>query len=184
MCFHTGIKVKSNEEPQAKIATEDITCYKIINRSGSGRYYNPTDKNGKSQFWKIGFHAYVQEFRIIWDTWIQYGEYVIHEGLHSYKNTDHREICNIIAYYYTTGFKIIKLIIPQGALYYENDLEYVSNELIYVEDYIPKVSPLRISSSNLDYDDDFDDFNDYYDDDDDDDDDYYFDDDDDDDDFI
>jgi hypothetical protein len=108
-----------------KIASSDITCYKVvivvgINYITPFRRYCFKDKNKVSKFTIT--HLYSSKF--------------IEEGLHSYKykGAAERFINNLAYRYQSRGVKIIKVIIPKGTKYYSGqslrgEHQYCSLEL-------------------------------------------------------
>lgn len=146
MCFVFDAKPYLSNEGNIvpSIAEEDIFVYKIIRINGLGICYNLKDKEGNIIYWKIGTHA---KSRIVLPTKLFYGVIhfygVINEGLHSCKYMS--EALEYFNYHFnnnsTLGIvKITKMVIPKGAEYFENQIEYVSNELIYIEDVPPPIS--------------------------------------------
>ena len=107
-----------------KIAAKDITVYKVINRDGTPPYF-PSFKYEK------GFHYYQTgnkpfTFEIIKESFSKNYEVNINEGLHCFKT---RERANNIVY---GGRRLVKMIIPKGAKYFEKDDVYVSDQLVWI----------------------------------------------------
>lgn len=119
MCFHTGIYTRT--KPKPKIAESDITVYKEIGYNGNGYRYPLIGKDGNRMKWEKGFHytelpddkGRVFSFERCWN-----GEWTIHKGLHSKRKRYWRSA--------------VKMIIPKGTKYFENETEYVSDQLVYV----------------------------------------------------
>lgn len=125
MCFYTNQK-------QAKIAKEDITVYKVINKNNYGWLYNLVIDN-KSCKWKKGYEYTELDFPKNTNGLIIYSRsdtnkiffYFEENGFHSKKTK--KEAMNIKY----NDEKIVKMIIPKGSYYYENENEYFSQKLIY-----------------------------------------------------
>lgn len=135
MCFIKNYNRK-DECKKPKIAKKNILVYKVIGKNGDGCYRNLYITNEKGQTnrepWKRGF---------------QYTE------LTPFKSAVHKDLCVIVegdafhskkTKYSALDIKgydeiVVRMIIPKGALYYENIREYVSSSLIFpisIKDYI------------------------------------------------
>jgi len=114
MCFY----LDKNEK---LIAKKDIECYKIFlgnkNRINSICFYD--------MVWKVG--VLVNESKKENVLLIDHDNNVIGVGLHSYKI---KELIN--KSWFNISIKA-KCIIPKGANYYENESEYVSDQLKIVK---------------------------------------------------
>ena len=132
MCFDLTLKdrVKKNEgKLRMKKAISDIIVYKCIYINGEGRYYSLRDRNGKKMSWKRGYW-YTELDKI----YINHRNEIHGGGFHSYKYiSDANGLLGYINY-----VKIVKMIIPKGTYYYENEREYVSKSLIYPRQKINK----------------------------------------------
>jgi len=129
MCFDLTNKdhkklIKGKLRP--KKAKEDIIVYKVISPNNYGRYRNLRDKNGKSMRWVPGYqYTELDKTNIVRDRNCS----EIHGGmLHSKKTHSEALALKSCAFF---QYKIVKMIIPKGTNYYENDNEYVSKSLIY-----------------------------------------------------
>lgn len=98
-----------------KIATKDITVYKMIKNNGEGYYYDLIIDKNKDK-WKEGYHYTETDFPKI-------PRYIFREnGFHS--SIDRPSFRYV-------GTKIVEMIIPKGSKYYKNTEEYFSSDLIY-----------------------------------------------------
>lgn len=126
MCFI--IRVKSEKDFKKvripKVAKKDITVYKVLQLNGyspyrsnfkyeKGYHYYQTDKEPAFTFFESSFPLRLE----------------INRGLHSCKT---KHAAEKIRWFYPEGRKIVKMIIPKGAKYYENEEHYVSDQLIYI----------------------------------------------------
>lgn len=122
MCFYTRISANSRK-PKPKVAIQDIECWKIILKTGKGLFFSMRDKEGKLMKWVKGWHYYetdkTKQFTLSKD----YSLWTISKGFHSYKKEESAVPCS--------SEKRIRCVIPKGALYYENDSQYCSNEIVY-----------------------------------------------------
>ena len=119
MCFYLK---DSDIGIKPKIAKKDITAYKIIYKSNRGFFYN-LEINNKKEKWTQG---YIYSESDPFDK--SYNSKEIHgRCFHSIK------IFSDIIYYmkYFNTMKIVKMIIPKGSKYYENDTQYVSDTIYY-----------------------------------------------------
>lgn len=127
MCFDLTIedhkkRIKGNLRP--KKAKEDIIVYKAISECNYGRFKNLKDKNGKIMRWIPGYqYTELGKTNIIGGN--MYSE-ILGGMLHSKKT--HSEALKLCVSFW---YKTVKMIIPKGTNYYENDHEYVSKSLIY-----------------------------------------------------
>lgn len=106
MCFY--LKSKADVP---KIAVKDIICYKYTDKENRGLF-------SFKSYHQIDFKYLRWTKNPIISLSVSY-ENEIYEGYHSLKENLH---------YMGTG----KFKIPKGSLYYENDEQYVSNQLIYL----------------------------------------------------
>lgn len=133
MCFNKQITILNDKNPL--IAKKNILVYKCISKDGYGVYYS-LYINGIREKWKRGYH-YIET------TPFANKHYSDNINLLRIKdNTFHSSktkkwlrynICDPIYEYMVT------MIIPKGALYYENANEYVSSEIIFpikITDYV------------------------------------------------
>ncbi len=109
MCFLTS------KSSRAKIAKEDIVCYKCLMGSVSPVYPFQYHKN------KITPHVPIIKQ---WSQWQK--KWKIIHGYHSYKT---RRMAEHSGYSYST---IREFIIPKGTRYYSNRTEYVSERIIMI----------------------------------------------------
>jgi hypothetical protein len=130
MCFdkicYTKIK------PRPKVAKEDITVFKLIGVGGNGMYYD-LYINGKKEKWTPGYW-YTEDTPFKGAFWNASTKFLSIEGnaFHSLKTM---KIALDKQYFWNNmkivNMTIVKMIIPKGALYYENEKEYVSSQIIY-----------------------------------------------------
>jgi hypothetical protein len=111
MCF----TIDNWESPGPKVAQKDIVCYKILNRRYSPHYYPFRYKWNKLNE-RI-------DLKITWGN-------MISEGYHSYKKLKVIPGYDNNSQVPSAKFRIYKMIIPKGTLYYENEKEYVSETII------------------------------------------------------
>lgn len=117
MCF----TIKENKR---KKADRNIRVWKIIGVTGSGTFYNLTI-NHEYESWTEGYeYIETKPFvrSIIYENAINGG--CFHSGKTRENARGLLRLCG-------NGYKIVQMIIPKGAEYYENDIEYVSNRIIY-----------------------------------------------------
>jgi hypothetical protein len=120
MCFrlyYTGKK------PLPKKAKEDIIVWKVISKEGWG-WMNNLKIDGKEEKWEKGWH-YIELKPFIRSTVAHSTLKVNGNAFHSNKT---RRLGRGKVFY---GNKLVRMYIPKGALYYENDTEYVSSEIVY-----------------------------------------------------
>lgn len=123
MCF---FKINGSSD-KPKVADKDIICYKLIQNNGRGRYYN-LYINGKLELWTKGswyyestpFRGYKRE------TFIKGNAFHMYKKLSKAKSTLQK-----YDYFGCNAYKIIILYIPKGALYFENNTQYCSSQIIY-----------------------------------------------------
>lgn len=127
MCFKNPSTVK------AKVAKEDITVYKRINKTGEGWIYNPKDENGKKCKWKKGKTYIEKKFpKRRYNKETEFGG----GGFHCFSKMEGKKWDFVSDCTYD---KTVIMIIPQGAFYYTNDQnEIFCSALKYVEDYKEK----------------------------------------------
>jgi hypothetical protein len=151
MCFNFKLTKDKSESgriksrpPKYKIAEEDIKVYKtlrsddrpiyvslrIANDKGwiviepytRGFEYEELDFVQKALYWNKGYTS----FGIA-----KSGRYnITKNAFHTCKTRDDAKT-HIMSHH--NNRKIVEMIIPKGAFYYENDEEYVSNRVIYPE---------------------------------------------------
>lgn len=125
MCFTKLVTIEKDSLPE--VAKRDIIVYKVIGKDGYG-WMRDLKIAGQRCKWKQGWH-YIEETPFL--------------GKKN-KKTSNREIIEIRGNAFhsckTRGLailrrdsyeKVVKMIIPKGAKYYENADEYVSSEIIY-----------------------------------------------------
>lgn len=122
MCFRLLTK---NRYPRPLVAKEDIVVYKRLKKTSKG-YKSPY----KDFVYNVGYHYYeTSSLRKRYTGSPMYNfrlhSFDINEGLHSYKDL------TTAMYWKNTLEKIVKMIIPKGAKYYDNGSEIVSTELIF-----------------------------------------------------
>lgn len=123
MCF-TLRKEDIGKKP--KVATEDITVYKVIDPyTGTGAYYSMADKHGMFMPWVQEYIYYEEDKRLFRKGYRR--DKIAGGCFHSCKTKKAAKIAG----YPVRNECVVKMIIPKGALYYENDKEYVSNMLYY-----------------------------------------------------
>lgn len=117
MCF-------TNTEGQltAKVAENDIECYKYLMNAGRG-----LESPCYDHMWKEKEVSEAAAFS-------EEGKYEIEAGFHSCKTFS--SCCIYRAWMSDSLWAIYKFIIPKGALYFENATQYVSNK-IYLASEIP-----------------------------------------------
>jgi hypothetical protein len=128
MCF----KIKSNNRfIEANIAKKDIIVWKSIKKDGYGWMYN-LRINEKIEPWTKGYEYTETYFpkqkkhdykHLYYDTLFIFN--FDENGFHSKKM---KRVANNITQY---NEKVVKMIIPKGSYYYENEEEYFSESLIY-----------------------------------------------------
>jgi hypothetical protein len=115
-----------NFKNNPKIAKEDIPVWKVICKNGDPRYFWGTGVKYEKgyHYYQTGRHHFSFDIEKYFDSW----RINIDMGLHSCKNKYRAMVTH---YYYSENHKIVKMYIPKGAKYYENEEEYVSNELVW-----------------------------------------------------
>lgn len=121
MCFYI-----SKKHPNKKIATKNITCYKILNGNFTSYYHGLPYKAHLLVTSKIG------KPKKYWPSIYEQ----IEKGLHSYSSVSSCINKRWGVYFYAKDLIIVKCIIPAGSEYYYNEQreEYVSNQIIMVEE--------------------------------------------------
>jgi hypothetical protein len=111
MCFNTTSKVR--------IAKTNILCFKVLRKTRSGRLYSPIMDKYK---WDLK-QKVVKDFENYHTV-----EGQIH-GIHTFRTfkdarnmSNHRNSFN--------SFYTYRMMIPKGALYYQNGTQYLSNKII------------------------------------------------------
>lgn len=123
MCFI----LNKTDDYKPRVAKKDIIVYKVLRSDYSSYNYN-IQIGKRTIVWQPGFHYYektpFKSAEIRWKLGKSNNYVVIVEGdaFHSFKKKPRG---------WSFWSKIVKLIIPKGALYYENDKCFVSSELIY-----------------------------------------------------
>lgn len=104
-----------SEELDKKVAEHDLTVYKIV---------LPCIRGTKSLFYKF-WYLFNVTYRGTLDIKLVGSEYCITEGFHSYNTKSQVLFAN--QFYFK---KIVKCILPKGAIYYVNSRgEVVSNQI-------------------------------------------------------
>jgi hypothetical protein len=128
MCFY----VQEGKNSTSKVATKDIKCYKVFNRSECyGNQYGSYVRSYYQSFlYKVGvlyeLDGYINPIKNFWDA-------TIDVGLHSYSTLNKAK---------EQGWReyrvIYECIIPKGSTYYYNDrhCEYVSDQIIIVKRHV------------------------------------------------
>lgn len=112
MCFITRPKIKA-----AKVAKSNIIAFKLMKNIGISTAYSPF----RDKVWQIG-HPVSARLK----TPLSYAGEEINEGLHCFKTAgDARRYASREKHH-----KLVPVMIPQGAEYYENDNQIVSNQMI------------------------------------------------------
>ena len=113
MCFVTTESVK------AKIAKNDIKCWKVLfPRLGGNKYESPVES--------FHYHPGRKTKKVILN---KVNSRIINEGYHSYITKKDAENSSLMC-----GSKeIYKMIIPKGTRYFSNSTEYVSETIILVQ---------------------------------------------------
>lgn len=125
MCFDKYCITKTKPRPTK--AKKDIKVYKLIDINGLGMCYDLNIK-GKLEKWTPGYwYEETTPFKgVYWNASIKFLS-IDGDAFHSCKTMkvakDKQE--------YWRNTKIVEMIIPKGALYYENEREYVSSQIIY-----------------------------------------------------
>lgn len=116
-----------------KIAKEDIICYKALKKkTRKGRKFLSTPY--KKMEVELDFHYY-QEGKNIFDKFsFDQGTTCIeiNRGLHSYKNWLDAKFSKLL----DSRLIIYKAIIPKGSIYFDNDRNYASDNLIITSEKI------------------------------------------------
>ncbi len=109
MCFSNY-----REQTNAKIAQEDIPCFKALDQDeDTGRLHSPVKTSTK---WRIG------KLKTAWFMKKKGTPDSLYRGIHSAKTQS-------TAWEYGQPYNAV---IPKGSYYWENDREYISNKLIIV----------------------------------------------------
>jgi len=126
MCF--TITTKKCIRPIPKEARKNITVFKIIGTTGYGLHFL-LHINGNWETWQKGYE-YI-ETTPFKGMWRQANKWKI-EG-HAFHSkilkTDAIEIVQSMVL--PEAWKVVRMIIPKGALYFKNDIDYVSDRLVY-----------------------------------------------------
>ena len=124
MCFNKQVGKNWN----AKIATEDIQCYKEL-RKGNECYYSPCMID---RYFTLNQEGCEKESSFDYDH-MHFSS--LEHGLHTYSNKKYAIRCNSCH-----GRIIFNAIIPKGTLYYynPNDHVYISEKLIVINHLIKK----------------------------------------------
>lgn len=125
MCFEK--RINGTKIPESSVAEKDIKVYKIIDNKNLGMCYD-LHINGKKYKWKPGYwYSETTPFHTARMNPITGWLEIEGHALHSCKTLkEARKKLNFF-----NDVKMVKMIIPKGALYYENNREYVSDQLIY-----------------------------------------------------
>lgn len=115
MCFYL-----KRGQFKAKIAEEDIPVWKRICRTGRGVIKNMYDKHGEIMFWEKGF-----EYEECGKVQREYGEL----GGGVFHSKKQKKDADKIGYHML--HKTVRMYIPKGTKYWENDTEYASKKLVW-----------------------------------------------------
>ncbi len=118
MCFET------TKSARAKIAKTDIVCWKVLRLDNTPIYEcrNPPYIKGK-----INPNVKIKKV-------IDFGEYSINEGYHSFKEKKVPRGYMIAREQFRNYPQCLKkFIIPAGTRYFENETEYVSETIMLVK---------------------------------------------------
>jgi hypothetical protein len=118
MCFITTKSAK------AKIAKEDIVCWKVL-RNDLSPLFGSITKGGIHNYTTMYLKGVVNPKVEIKKEYDWLGDHYINQGYHSYKNKP--KLYSTGLYY---DFPVCKFIIPKGTKYYSNYTEYVSETII------------------------------------------------------
>ena len=126
MCFNKECYTKNKPRPTK--AKEDITVFKVIEITGNGVCYNLHIK-GKLEKWTPGY-LYEETTPFKGACWRKLFTNLLSIEGNAFHSCKTMKVAKDIQEFWST-MKIVKMIIPKGALYYENKREYVSSQIIY-----------------------------------------------------
>lgn len=118
MCF----EVYNGYEP--KVAKRDIWVWKAIKKSGAGIHYSLLIK-GKFEPWTRGYEYEESDFL---SNLKQKGEWKNNIGIHALHSCKTKYEAD--DQFWGCG-KTVRMYIPKGAYYLENETQYVSNRLVF-----------------------------------------------------
>lgn len=110
-----------------KVAKKNIPVYKVLSKNGAGCIFS-LYINGEAEIWRRGYEYRETEFRSM----IQYQKKRIYPEIgkhcfHSWKTKKGaKDFCD-------SSDKMVEMYIPKGALYLENNAQYVSNRIVYLK---------------------------------------------------
>lgn len=127
MCF----EIRSTRKPRPKKARKDIPVWKVIAGSGYSPMYHMRDRDYELMTWEKGHH-YTEKPAFKDTEMNKFGD----DGWHISGSVLHSKATLQEAEDLASGFLYVTMVvaemyIPKGALYMENEEEYVSSELIY-----------------------------------------------------
>lgn len=127
MCF--SLLTDNGKKPKPKKAKEDIKVYKVITEGGWG-WMNNLHINGKEEPWTKGFR-YIETtpFKDSRMSLFNTKLFKVNGNAFHSKKTQRAafDIRNVAE-------KIVEMYIPKNAIYYENNTEYVSSEIVWYND--------------------------------------------------
>lgn len=136
MCFN--LCDSSAKRPQPNVAEKDITVWKVLKKNNEGLFYD-LKIGRKIEPWTKGFHyTETTAFRGAKRENSLFGYTTRHTWWEFTANCFHscktREQARNKASFNPTERKVVKMIIPKGALYYTDNREYISSEIIFPEE--------------------------------------------------
>ena len=124
MCFYLAWSNSSDKRNNYKIAEEDISCWKVLNKNCSPLYGGTDMTKATHRVTNPYKKGKTNPKQVIC---IEKG-FMINEGYHSYISEKTAQLGYENHADYTC--KIKKFVIPKGTKYYENSSEYVSETII------------------------------------------------------
>ena len=126
MCFE--LKKINGKKPLPKRATRNITVYKrLLKSSGKGPIYH-LNIEGTYEGYTKGWYYYLKSGKPFLPDGMSDCEnsYIGGNCFHSYVSLKRAKA------YSNIWERVVEMIIPKGALYYKNDVHYVSDQIIYI----------------------------------------------------
>lgn len=127
MCFLKVYNRKYNKPPKPCVAKKDITVYKMLTHDDFSPYASIII-NDATEKWIKGWEYFETTPFLTANMWWNQ-LFVSGHAFHSKKTKEKAELMRNR----NPNRKVVTMIIPKGALYYENNSEYVSSSLIYPE---------------------------------------------------
>lgn len=137
MCWYSA------DRPERLVAKQDIVCYKIFDvnctfykyKKFLGIPYKRILVSAISPYFKFIYEPYKKynsvELEIIkTKSWIAFFTFRIKEGYHSFVSL------KTVIPFDLEDFYIVKCIIPKNSIYYTNQREYVSSDIIVTDEII------------------------------------------------